>query len=305
MTLVIAMKIIEDPELNKESVLMVSDSRATMEGLSYEEARKIMPIILSRGEDEVPIAVMSGSGNVAMVKYAYELFSEYLIEKAENEWGFETPSARDFRKAVRELERLMMRRTRELMEYYGKLLTYKLILASVSPEAKASIYVFDNMGLATPVHDDPGYAMIGIGQLSGGLLLMKLLRDFTHDNEWSLSILASFIVELVSDVNLSVSPFTGESWYMRVVNEERNRVALGPLKWEATIETKDRIMLRKNVIRQAWFVCDKLMLLEKRKDDFGEKRILELLSLISKNPTLIEELIEYIKKKTVLEDENP
>jgi hypothetical protein len=48
----------------------------------------------------------------------------------------------------------------------------------------------------------------------------------------------AFIIDVVSEVDPSVGPFVGESYYMRV---EEGRVALGPLKEEALKEYKDRM----------------------------------------------------------------
>ncbi|MEM0328132.1 MAG: hypothetical protein QXN53_06130 [Thermoproteota archaeon] len=50
-----------------------------------------------------------------------------------------------------------------------------MILVSVEHNGKSSIYLFDERGLAQPVHDNPGFAVIGTEFFTGGNLLLRLL----------------------------------------------------------------------------------------------------------------------------------
>jgi len=46
--------------------------------------------------------------------------------------------------------------------------SFQLIIGSVDLDGRASLYQFDSRGLAEPLHDDPGYAIIGSGLVTGG-----------------------------------------------------------------------------------------------------------------------------------------
>ncbi|HDI74698.1 MAG TPA: hypothetical protein ENF55_01940 [Thermoprotei archaeon] len=67
-------------------------------------------------------------------------------------------------------------------------------------KSRDSLYLFDNRGLAEPVHDNPGFAVIGNGFFTSGNLLLKLLgyNPGTSGNI-DLGILTAFIIDLVSE----------------------------------------------------------------------------------------------------------
>jgi len=251
MTLVIAVKwLMRD----KEAVLMVSDTRARVGGLTPYEARKILPIIIIRDEEEVPLAIVGGAGEATFIKYAFRVCEDVLKSRA-GEWNYRTPTALQFEKAVRAIEGILTDRYFYL-ESKGIESNYQLILASVDEYGKASIYTVDSRGLVTPVHDNPGFAMIGSGFITGGALLMRLLGYSPEtSNEMDLGVLTAFIIDVVSLVDQNVGPFTGESYLMRYDVEER-KVTLGPLKPEAIIEYRERVKQRRNLIRHLWRLCD-------------------------------------------------
>ena len=91
--------------------------------------------------------------------------------------------------------------------------SFQLILGSVDLDGRASLYEFDGRGLAEPMHEDPGYAIIGSGMITGGILLLKLLG---YNSEIDLGLLTAFILDTVSEVDYSVGPFVGESYLMRL-----------------------------------------------------------------------------------------
>ena len=67
----------------------------------------------------------------------------------------------------------------------------RLLLASVSQDAKPLLYVFDDRGIAGPVHENPGYALLGKGVITGGLLLLRLLDYRPREAwEWDLGLLS-------------------------------------------------------------------------------------------------------------------
>jgi len=251
MTLVIAAKWLME---GKEAVLMVSDTRARVGGLTPYEARKILPIVITRNDEEVPLALAGGAGEVTFIKYAFRVCENVLKSKAE-EWNYRTPTAQQFEKTVRTIEKLLIDRY-SYLESRGIEPNYQLILASVDEYGRASIYTVDSRGLVTPVHDNPGFAMIGIGFITGGALLMRLLGYSPEESgELDLGILTAFIIDVVSLVDQNVGPFTGESYLMRYNAKER-KVILGPLKPEAIIEFRRRVERRRNLIRHLWRLCD-------------------------------------------------
>jgi hypothetical protein len=131
--------------------------------------------------------------------------------------------------------------------------------------------MFNESGLAEPVHDDPGYAIIGSGLITGGILLLRL---FGLHQDMDLGLFTAFILDTVSEVDYSVGPFVGESYLMRVVKNGDNKyVALGPLKDEFLREYKEKIRTRRVLLQRIWRLCDTV----------GEKYILTLLEELEKD----------------------
>lgn len=109
-------------------------------------------------------------------------------------------------------------------------------------------------GLAEPVHDNPGFAVIGTGFFTGGNLLLRLL-GYTSGESYIFDIgaLSILIIDVVSEIDPAVGPFIGESYYMRV---ENGKVVLGPLKEEAIKEYKEKAQQRKEILRRLWRLLD-------------------------------------------------
>lgn len=131
---------------------------------------------------------------------------------------------------------------------------FLLLAQNDSDKGKASIYHFDERGLAEPVHDNPGFAIIGSGFFTGGCLLLKLL-GYSPERalRLDLGMLTSFIIDAVSEVDSGVGPFVSESWLMRF---ERGKVLLGPLKEEALRMYKGRVEKRKQLFKMPWDACE-------------------------------------------------
>ncbi len=68
-----------------DAVMIASDSRASPGIVTYE-VRKIYPIMGFKGGEEVPLAVMGGAGDAAVVRWAYGAVETYLRKRLE-EWG--------------------------------------------------------------------------------------------------------------------------------------------------------------------------------------------------------------------------
>lgn len=116
------------------------------------------------------------------------------------------------------------------------------------------MYQFDPRGIAEPVHDSPGYAVIGAGFVTGGILLLRLL-GYTPEESYKLDLgsLSTFIIDTVSDIDPTVGPFIGESYHMRA---EEGKVLLGSLKEEALKEYKEKTTKRKEIIKKLWQLMD-------------------------------------------------
>lgn len=246
MTLIIALKC---PFKEGDAILMLSDTRATTSvGIMYE-ARKIWAIVT---DDEKPLGIVGGAGDPALVKWGFDVASEVLGDLAGEDgliyFG-------EVRQAVRRMEEIFMHRFQDLRSK-GLEPSFQLVLGSVDIDGRASLYEFDSRGLAEPVHDDPGYAIIGSGLITGGILLLRLLG---YRPDVDLGLLTAFILDMVSEVDPSVGPFVGESYLMRIETRDGEKcIALGPLKTEVVREYKDKISRRRELIRELWKLCDDL-----------------------------------------------
>ena len=182
---------------------------------------------------------------------------------------------------VVEIDEIISEIENRLMKHYLELRNVgidpnvRLLLALVSDGSKPFLYIFNLRGVAEPVHDNPGYALIGSGTITGRLLLLRLL-DYRPGEawEWNLGLLSAFIIDMVSEVDPSVSPFLGESYYIRY-DEKEGKVVLGPLKIEVYKEYKDRVRKRRELIRHVWNLAEKL-------GEKSEETIIEKLNMLEK-----------------------
>jgi hypothetical protein len=249
LTLILALKWVVE---GKEGVVVSSDSKATVGPVSYE-VRKVYPIVLEADGKYVPLAVAGGAGEASLIKQGYRVCERVLRDLAVSDWGKRTPGFEQFEEAVGRIESSFIERFRELREH-GLEPSFNMVLASVDPAGKASIYLFDDRGLAEPVHDNPGFAVIGTGFVTGGNLLLRLL-GYSVEESYTVDVgaLSTFIIDAVSEIDPAVGSFVGESWYMRVEGKE---VLLGPLKEEAIKDYKTKVQLRKEIIRRLWRLLD-------------------------------------------------
>jgi hypothetical protein len=266
MTLILALKWVTN---HGEGVVVSSDSKATVGPVSYE-TKKVYPIGLPVNEETVPLAVAGGAGDASLIKQGYRICENILRGLATREWSGKTPSLGQFEEAVGQIESALIGRFRGLREQ-GLEIDFHMVLASVDQKGRASMYLFDGRGLAEPVHDNPGFAVIGTGFFTGGNLLLRLL-DYSPEKSYKfdLGALSAFIIDMVSEIDPAVGPFVGESYYMRV---EGGKVVLGPLKEEAVKEYKEKIKWRKELIRKIWEFLD----------DVGEHKIQEKIDELTKN----------------------
>lgn len=254
-------------------VLVSADSRASA-GLVIHEERKIKPIYFTRGDgEELGLGIAGGAGDAALVKQGFR-----VIEAGFRSWfdrvgsrEGRNPTAEEVDGIVADIESRLMRRYRELRGL-GVEPNATLLLASVTNDGKPMLYVFDDRGIAEPMHDNPGYALLGKGVITGGLLLLRLL-DYRPGDAWGwdLGLLHAFIIDMVSEVDPTVSPFLGESYLIRY-DEGRGKVVLGPLREEAYREYKERVRRRKELFKLLWSAV------EERGEDVVRRELMRLAS---------------------------
>jgi 20S proteasome alpha/beta subunit len=244
MTLVIGLKWATE---HGEAVLMTSDTKATTSlGIAYE-MKKIYPIL---SDDDKAIAVAGGAGDAAFIKQGVRLAEKVLLAYAEKQY----PVPQDtFEGAASEIESKLVTRLGELRRK-GIEPSFQMGLGSVDLDGRASMYVFNSMGLVEAVHDNPGYAIIGSGMITGGMLLLKMIG---YESSLELGLVSAFIIDSVSEIDTSVGPFAGESYFMRVkVDGGQKSIAFGPLTDEAVLEYKKKIGARRELLKKLWKLSD-------------------------------------------------
>ncbi len=252
-------------------VLVSADSRASS-GPVFHEERKVKPIYFVREGVETDLALVGGAGDAALVKQGFGLvesvFRSWFDGVVAGEGAGRNPSVEEFEGIVRAVESRLMDRYRELRRM-GVEPNVNLLLASVTREGEPRLYVFDSRGLAEPMHENPGYALLGVGALTGGFLLLRLL-DYRPGEAWGwdLGMLSAFIIDVVSRVDPSVSPFLGESYFIRY---EDGRVVLGPLTEKAYRGYKEGVVKRVELFRLLWNALEEL------GEDVVERGLRELL----------------------------
>lgn len=254
LTLVVAFKC-ASPE--GEGIVVSSDSRATTEIGLMTSVQKIVAIHLGGS----PIAVAAGAGDLRMVKYAISEAADKLKDWAKNKWNGRTAdSVGDFAQAVKDIETGLVDHFSYLRSRNIKI-TVNMVLACVTREGKAALYVFDNRGLATPAHDSPGFVCLGIGFVTGGsLLLRQLYTEQLNVDEGET--LAAYIIDQVSKVDTNVGPFEGEAYYFRMAEGQPK---LGPLTREGFDSYKKQVIEREKLIRDVWIASHAIGPAELRK----------------------------------------
>jgi len=260
MTLALAFKW---PTPHGESVVICTDTRVTIGDHGnwiVSETRKIHSII---SDNNKYLGIISGAGDLVLIKWACEVADKVMKEYA-GEDGLIFFD--EVRQAVRKMEEIFMDRFSRLLTM-GIEPEFELVLSSVDLDGKASLYQFDYRGLAEPVHNSPGCAIIGSGAINGGILLLKLLgypfvirdlSDLEYFSEIEPDILATFILDVVSQVDPSVGSFVGECFKLEVIEENgEKRVDFKRFNPKAVIQNKLKVAQRIELIRYLWRLCDK------------------------------------------------
>jgi 20S proteasome alpha/beta subunit len=269
MTLILALKCVGPGEnAQGDSILVCSDSKAvTYPGVALR-TQKIHAIVTNpRTKQEMDLALAAGAGNMAMVRHAIRLAEKEMTNSLGNEWKGDYPSHTQFESVVERVENRIMSKIAEWRER-GLEPDLNIILCGLDPEGKASIFVFDNLGMANPTHDT-GYACIGRGFVTGGNMILQQFWDPAINVDWA-QMLAAYTIEMVSKVDTTVGSFEGASWYFRI---QGKKPVFGEMKFESLKPYLDRVRKREEALKLAWDKCD---LLE-------EDRVLKLLKDASEN----------------------
>lgn len=244
MTLTLALKIALS---NGECILITSDSKATSNTSATYQTKNLHTIMLHNK----PVAIATGAGDPPTVKWGLEVVQETLLYYSQQEYPLRFTT---LRKAIEEIEAIYIRRFKEF-KTLGMAPYFRMLMCTLDDDAKASIQLFDERGLAEPRHDNPGYAIIGSGPISGGILLLRLLG---YANATSIGILTTFIIDRLSEIDQTVGPFTGESYLMTIdeTNQDKKEILLGYPNNEGLQQLKERSTKRKELIRKLWQLCD-------------------------------------------------
>jgi len=266
-----------------------------MEGLLIYETKKIRSVILKTEHGGVPLALIGGAGNAAILKQSFEIIEEFLKKNALERWNCDTPTAEQFKMAVRDLERIFTVQYKEFRDL-GIVPDAQVLLSSVDVNGEVSIYLIWPNGLAEPIHDSPGFAIIGSGELTGGLLLLRLLLQSTIKDPNCIGILAAFIVNLVSEVNATVGSFTGDAYFMY---SSGNKVHISELTQRAAMEFLKISDIRKEILRMIWALCDTIYYWHEIKElDFDEQRLRDILEKITRirRPEKLAQILDNVDK---------
>lgn len=252
MTLIVALKC---TGTTGEGVLMASDSKATTYGGLSLKVQKIFPIVIyDEKEKEIDLAIAAGAGYASMVRRAIRIAEKEFASLAEKEWKKQSPTFNQFEDAIHLIEDKLMIMISEWRKK-DVVISFSMILAGVSTEGKASIYIFDNTGLATPVHDSQGYASIGSGFVTGGNMILNTF--WRPDLEvGAAQMLTAYAIQSVSHIDPAVGPFDGASWYFRIGDGEEPTV--GELKSEHLNKYLQRVQKREETIKKIWELSEKL-----------------------------------------------
>lgn len=233
-------------------VVVTADSRASGGYIMHEET-KIYPIYQGKGQSEIDLAVVGGSGNSALVKQGASLIEKEFLGWLRAAGKRRNPNDEELDEIVATLEARFMARYADLRNN-GISVDTELLLASLSSTGKPRLYVFDDHGIANPLHKVPGYALLGMGSVTGGQLLLRLL-GYSPGYQGDLGLLSAFVLDAVSEIDPSVSPFLGDSLMIRF-DENRQKVSMGPLTAVALKSYKANVSKRREMLMKLWQLAD-------------------------------------------------
>lgn len=251
-----------------DGVLVVGDNRV-VDGSTAHSERKVMPIYAVDGSENIGLAIVSGAGDGALVKQGFEVVSSAFTRHYKERPRPDTKLLSDDELGI-VLSDVQSRITDMLSQLRSKYVPYdlSLMIATVTMEGPR-LYVVDGRGIIEPVHEDPGYAVLGIGRESAQLLLRLLGFNKRDSVNWDLGLLGMFIVNMVSKVNPYVSPVEepGDVMYIR---RDGDSVSIGMLSPSEFMRMSRRVEDRAALLSLVWRALEHL-------GDGGEKKVAKYL----------------------------
>ena len=231
-----------------DGVVVTADVRASSGYIMHEE-KKLYPISVDVGKDELDLAVVGGSGDSALVKQGADLIKSEFFEWFDRRKTQRHPTLLELNQIVSGIESKLIDRYSELVRA-GVSVETELLLASMSSDRTPVIFTFDSRGIANPHHEVPGYALLGMGSVTGGQLLLRLM-DYSPGLDIDRGLLSAFILDTVSEVDPTVSPFLGDSFYLRF-DDEQNRPISGRLNAESLKKYKETAQVKRRMMQLVW-----------------------------------------------------
>lgn len=250
MTLIIAFKC--QAEGPGEGIQVTADRRAS--GVVAIDVEKIVSIVHESEKNDEPqlcLALASGAGRAGLVRQLIRIAELTLLNQVTTEWDETEPSFSQFEDAMMIVQDEFMDRIskwkRKGVESWASIL-----ICGLDGDGRASMYEFDQDGIACPVHDSPGYACLGSGFVTGGNLILKQFWNPDLNSDWGLA-LSAYIIDMVSSIDPGVGSFDGSSYFFRLVDE---RPSFGELIVDSIESTLEDVRQRKEILKLCWDLCD-------------------------------------------------
>jgi len=258
------------------SIVWGSGVLVTVDGRSMDpgspEPRNVRPIVYQGDGRDKPLAIVSGYGDEAILSSAFQIVEDVFVEwfDAVGSRSWRSPGDSEVRRIVSQIEERILERYRDLRGM-GITPNTSLSLAVVTQDGSPRLYYFNERGLASPRHSSPGY--IVLGPQSGVSVAEAMLRAAgyspTESSSMNIGVLTAFILSLASEVDPQVSPYIGDSIFLRYDPGEKD-VVMGSIKDQVLIKMRERVERRREALRLLWRAMDTL-------GDEREERVLRLL----------------------------
>jgi len=258
------------------SIVWGSGVLVTVDGRSMDpgspEPRNMRPIVYQGDGRDKPLAIVSGYGDEAILSSAFQIVEDAFVEwfDAVGSRSWRSPGDSEVRRIVSQIEERILERYRDLRGM-GITPNASLSLAVVTQDGSPRLYYFNERGLASPRHSSPGY--IVLGPQSGVSVAEAMLRAAgyspTESSSMNIGVLTAFILSLASEVDPQVSPYIGDSIFLRYDPGEKD-VVMGSIKDQVLIKMRERVERRREALRLLWRAMDTL-------GDEREERVLRLL----------------------------
>ncbi len=253
-----------------KGILVTVDGRSMDPG--FPEPRNVRVITYQGDGKDKPLAVVSGYGDDSLLSSLFEIAEDVFIEwfDTAGSRSWRNPSGLETRRIVSQIEERILERYRDLKNL-GVNPNAQLSLALVTQDGSPKLYYFNEKGLASPKHQNPGY--IVLGSPASVAIAEALIRAVGYSPLESTGLnvgaLSAFMISLASEVDSNVSPYIGDSIYIRYDPRE-NDVVVGSIKDQALIKMMERLERRREAMKLLWRAMDIL-------GDEREERVLRLL----------------------------